>query len=349
MTFIGPDDHRWQDLLRRTRHDVYHLPQYAELEGERLEGRPLAFYTEVDQTEVLIPFVQRALAGMPGLSDLVSPYGYPGPLAAAARRGGTVPWETVFDGLREAMARERMVTAFVRLHPLLNGDLIDDARTVPGLRVEGPTVGADLAGADWDAILPRLRRDHRRYVRAAVRHGYRTHVDDWNLYPAFVALYLATMERLEADAQYFFSDAYFEGLRTQPLAPYTHLVCAVSPAGDVVAGSLFFACGGIVQYHLSASSAEHASIAPTKLVIAEALRWGSSEGYEVLHLGGGLGSKEDGLLRFKQGFGTFERWYATVRVVSDQDLYGRLGGRPGEVTEGFFPAYRAKELADAPS
>lgn len=349
MTFVAPDDGRWQDLLRRTRHDVYHLPPYVVLEAERLDGQPLAFYTKVDQTEVLIPFVRRALPAMPGLSDLVSPYGYPGPLTAGTSLVDSAKWETVFDRLREAMARERMLTAFVRLHPLLNLGLIDDAGAVRGLRVEGPTVGAELTFCAWDEMLLRMRKDHRRYVRALLRNGYAVRIDDWSLYAAFIALYLETMQRLDADEQYFFSDTYFEGLRSDGLAPHTHLVCALGPAGDVVAGSLFFACNGIVQYHLSASSAEHASIAPTKLVLAEALHWGSREGHETMHFGGGLGSKEDGLYRFKQGFGTFERRYGTVRVVADEDVYYGCGGGPKDLSEGFFPAYRAKELADARS
>ena len=38
--FIYPDDSRWRAALARTRHDVYHLPEYATLCGKHENGEP---------------------------------------------------------------------------------------------------------------------------------------------------------------------------------------------------------------------------------------------------------------------------------------------------------------------
>ena len=59
--FIYPDDSRWRAALARTRHDVYHLPEYATLCGKHENGEPLAFYAEAGDSVCLIPLLSRLL------------------------------------------------------------------------------------------------------------------------------------------------------------------------------------------------------------------------------------------------------------------------------------------------
>lgn len=348
--FVTTRDPAWSEVLTRCRHDVYHLPAYAGLEAQRLGGEAQAFLASIDGAEVLLPVVRRPVPGAPGRSDLVSPYGYPGPVATdPALLDRRAAWERLEDELRRAMRAEGLVTAFLRLHPLLNDGVAGAAERLDGLRLEGPTVSASLRPDENLAETElRLRDDHRRGVRKLRRLGFTTRLDDGSQLPAFEATYRATMRRLGAAREYFFDEAYFAALREGELGRCTHLISVHADDGAFAAGALFFRRCGALQYHLSASVEAHLKLAPTKLAILEAMRWGIETGGSSLHLGGGLGARRDNLFRFKQGFCDRESIFATLRVVADPDLYRRLGGADGDPREGFFPAYRApREALDA--
>ncbi|MCB1993133.1 MAG: hypothetical protein KDG49_16900, partial [Geminicoccaceae bacterium] len=75
-----------------------------------------------------------------------------------------------------------------------------------------------------------------------------------------------------------------------------------------------------------------------------------------VHLGGGVGGRDDGVLRFKTSFGPGRARFRTVRAVLDPDRYAALTraraaslGVAVQALEqtGFFPAYRAELPGDA--
>ena len=73
--------------------------------------------------------------------------------------------------------------------------------------------------------------------------------------------------------------------------------------------------------------------------------WAKQRGNRVMHLGGGVGSADDSLLRFKLGFSPLRHGFSTLRVVIDEPEYRRLVAAHGGVLDpesrsGFFPAYR---------
>lgn len=340
--FLEPHDPRWSGTLARARHDVYHLPSYAEAEAERLGGTATAFHRVQDGTEVLIPLVRRPVPDRPGWEDLVSPYGYPGPVTTrGAPTNDPAFWQAVFADMREEMRRASLLTAFLRLHPILNAPLVAVCGGSEGMRVEGPTVGADLEARDDEELLAGLSAGHRRYVRKLLREGFVPQVDDWSLYPQFIAMYHDTMRRVDASSSYFFPQEYYEALTRGELGRHTHLVTVQSREGELAAASLFFACDGLVQYHLSGSSESYQRLSPTKLVIFEAMRWGARTGHGRLHLGGGLGARDDSLLRFKRGFASFTSTFATMCVLAEPDVYAQLCGVSADPYGGYFPAYRA--------
>ena len=160
---------------------------------------------------------------------------------------------------------------------------------------------------------------------------------------AFMRLYGATMERLQADPYYYFGADYFEGIK-KALGTKLHL-CVVEIDGEIAAGTLFTEVEGLVEYHLSASDERFTRERPTKLLIHHARAWAKARGNRWLHLGGGLGAAHDNLFQFKAGFSTLRQPFRTWRVVTDEPAYLRLvrDVRPasdGQDRAGFFPEYR---------
>jgi hypothetical protein len=72
----------------------------------------------------------------------------------------------------------------------------------------------------------------------------------------------------------------------------------------------------------------------------------AARGARVLHLGSGLGGREDSLLLFKAGFSDRRHPFRSWRLVVAPELYRRLCDRrattrdAAAAPDGFFPLYR---------
>ncbi len=338
VALIGVDAPEWSELVRETPHDFYHLPAYARLCAAFDGGVAKALLVTDGSRRLLLPMLVRDLPG--GRLDAVSPYGYPGPLAA-----GTDGPSFVGDALREAtrsLRDEGFVSLFVRLHPLLD---LQAPEGVGTLVEHGETVSVDLtlpAEATWH----QTRRDHRHDITTGLRMGWRARMDeDWGELEAFKRLYAATMARLSAASRYRFDDSYFDGLR-RALGDRLHL-CVVEADGAVAAAGLFVEASGIVQFHLSGSDDAFSRPGPTKLMLHFVEGWARGRGDQTLHLGGGVGGRSDSLFAFKSGFSPLRHPFRTMRLVIDEREYRRRVAAHDATldpddTRGYFPAYRRK-------
>ena len=238
--------------------------------------------------------------------------------------------------LREA----GIISAFVRLHPLLNPVPPEGVGTIVH---HGETVSVDLT-ASTDELWDQMRLNHRRDIVRAVRLGFIARMDDdWTHLESFKHLYRATMARRSAAEYYYFDDAYFDRLR-DVLGDRLHL-CVVEKDGDIAAAGMFFETNGIVQYHLSGTSDTFRVVQPTKVMMHFIGSWAKDRGNHVLHLGGGVGGDSDSLLQFKMGFSPLRHAFSTLRMVVDEVEYGRLvAARDPDldprVRSEFFPLYR---------
>lgn len=333
---IGVDAPEWEAVLGEAAHDVYQRPAYVALCAAQEHGRPCALHVTDDVRTMLLPLVICSIPG--GGFDATSPYGYPGPVG----RGTDDPAflrVALVAGLQE-LRDAQFVSAFVRLHPLLN----PSPPTGIGTLVEhGETVSIDLT-LPSERLWAQMRRDHRHAIARASRLGFIAHMDEeWRHQAAFRRLYRATMARRSAMPFYFFDDAYFDGLR-DALGTDLHL-CVVERDGDVAAAGLFIATDGIVQYHLSGSDDAFRMFQPSKLMVHFVSGWAKERGNRVLHLGGGVGASNDSLMEFKTGFSPRRHMFETLRFVIDEQEYRRLvevrdPQLDPDARSGFFPLYR---------
>src|SRR3954451_10986821 len=113
---LDPDAPQWGKALSAA-HDIYHLPQYAVLDARLTGNSPAAFWYEQDGQHLLIPLILRDIPGS-AWRDAPSPYGYPGPISHAAPSDPDF-WEGAGAAFAETLRAGAVVTAFVRMHPLL--------------------------------------------------------------------------------------------------------------------------------------------------------------------------------------------------------------------------------------
>jgi len=337
--FIQPSDPRWSEALAAVRHDVYDLPSYLTLCAASEGAEATAFYAAEKGQYCLIPLLRRPLpahlGALGGWTDAISPYGYSGALFA-----GDAGWAArAVRAFGEACACRKILSVLVRLHPLLPAP--QPALDAIGVRVtHGETVWVDLTLSEAE-LRANMRNDHRAGVRRLGRDGFSVRVDDWTLYGRYVEIYRETMERLEADPYYHFPEDYFHLLR-ESLGPHLHLLSVLAPDGSVAAGGLFTEIQGTVQFHLSGTAECYRKQAPSKLMLEAAIVWAKASGNRILHLGGGLGAREDSLFQFKAGFSRLRSRFETWRIVCDAGRYTEMAravewrGEAGD----YFPAYR---------
>jgi hypothetical protein len=344
---------KWMEVLAQSfQHDVYHLPAYHGLAEERGEGEAHLFVYREDLYTIGVPLLLRSIDELPYLAqageewwDATSVYGYAGPVASHL----DVPASVVRNfqaALCEALTERRVVSVFSRLHPLI----VPQAGLLSGLGEcvpLGQTVSIDLK-QPVDQQYQQYRNNHKRDIRRARQEGVAcVHDEDWEYLDAFIEIYHARMKHIGAADYYFFEREYFGRLHDM-LGNHLHLFVALKE-GVVLSGALFTLCDSIVQYHLGGTCSCHLDLSPLKLIFDTVRIWGTELGVGSLHLGGGLGSREDGVFHFKGGFSKMRCQFKVWRVVVDQGVYQQLlehkrvwcKDKGLEITDNhYFPAYR---------
>lgn len=329
---LVPSDPAWAAFLATCRHDFYHLPGYVDLCARREGGEAVAVRLQDGAAAMLAPLVVRPVPGG-GWRDAGAPYGYPAPLLAGSPGPGQV--EAFLRGFARAGAELGLVSAFFRLHPLLELPAEPFART--GTLVDhGETVYLDL-DLPTEELDRQTRANHRADARKLQAHGYRVVLDDWDRLPAFQAIYDETMGLHQASDAYRFDAAYFRDLRAC-LGERLHLSVVLAPDGEPAAGGLFTRVDGLMQFHLAGTAQAHRRAGPAKLMLLHMRDTAKAWGVRRLHLGGGVGCREDSLAFFKQGFSRLRGRFSTFRMVLLPEVYRTLAG--DAAAGDFFPAYR---------
>ena len=140
--------------------------------------------------------------------DLVTPYGYGGPVILGCHEGHK---RDLIDGFassfREYCKANNVVSEFVRFHPIINN--ADDFGSLYRIEHIRNTVGTNLKdfGNPFDE---EFSKSARQCIRRALRAGVECRiVENPENLDGFKKIYYATMERNVADAYYFFDDDYF--------------------------------------------------------------------------------------------------------------------------------------------
>ena len=348
--FLDAESSHWTDVLSGMRHDFYHLPAYVRFAARwQGPGDPCAFVAEEDGHRFLVPLIIRPIASDlapdgPQRFDATGPRGYPGPLVALDPvRDAEGFLVRAIDALVETLRARSIISAFIRLHPLLPPPMAPLLQT--GVVVDhGHSTAIDLRLTS-EELWRQTNHGHRSRINKARKLGYVVRVDDdWSRFEGFVDLYQRTMSRLEADSFWRLSPAYFEDLRSG--IPGDLHLCVVEGGQELAAAALLTEVDGIVEYHLSGSADAHIHASPSKLLIDGARTWAKDRGNRWLHLAGSR-RPDDSLAQFKAGFSPLRFPVSSWRLITDTVAYRALTDRweashhvPADTADGYFPAYR---------
>ena len=335
---LDPDAAEWKDALQHAAHDMYHVPDYVVLDARLYGGTPTAFWYTERGRHLLMPLIVRDVPDS-DRRDALSPYGYPGP-ASDAGSDDTGFWDRACAELVRALREQRIVTAFVRLHPLLDTPVPVLSRFGTVVR-HGETVSMDLT-VDVEEMWRQTRSDHRNHINRARRAGTRVVFDDWSRLGEWVDVYHDNMRRVGAASYYFFTREHLTELHER-VGDRMHLAVAIE-GDEVVGGNTFFTYDGIATGYVSSTRRARNRYAD-ELLYDEVRRWCKNRGDRIFHLGGGKGGSDDSLFSYKAGFSPGRHPFHTWRVVTDDAAYAGLvrdrnpQADPADRTA-TFPSYR---------
>lgn len=196
--------------------------------------------------------------------------------------------------------------------------------------------------ASPELIWSNITSKNRNVIRKAEKNNVRIYNGRFpEIYKKFRDLYNATMDRDNAEAYYYFDEAFYDSVLND-LSENAQVFFAEKD-GVVIAASVMLAANGYMNYHLSGSRREYSSLAPTNLLLYKAALWGCTNGCRTLYLGGGVGSDEDSLFRFKRAFykGELNHFYIGRRIYDHVKYDELLQMRAATENPEYFPKYRA--------
>jgi hypothetical protein len=324
----------WNELVQSmSEYDFYHLAEYHQLDES---GKAQLLYFRNSNIVFAFPVIVREIEGTI-YKDIASVYGYAGPVSKKFNPDKT----TILQFQNELKAyfdKNNIISAFSRLHPLFQnqavllgnfGEIVDVNTTIGlDLTLPEPKQRSQYAHS--------VRNDINRLEREGIRVKKATTKKEID---AFVTIYQENMRRVNASESYFFSHQYFYDFLKS--IPSTLLLVYLND--ELISGSLYTACNGIVQSHLSATKEDYMSYSPLKYLWDKIRIWGVKEKMNYLHLGGGYGGQNDSLYEFKSQFSKQRFIFQTWRYIHNKAVYDDLVYQRYEKNipaTSFFPLYR---------
>lgn len=341
---------KWDAIVQSfQQYDVYYLSGYLKAFQLNGDGTPVLIYVELSQIRAMVVYMKRDVADekkLPDLShgqyfDLITPYGYGGLLFE-----GEVKKENILAVCNELInyyRSQNIICEFVRWHPLIQN--VEDVRGVLDVIDLGHTIHMDLKSKEiiWNNITSK----NRNVIRSAIKKGIKIeHSSDPALFEIFRYLYNQTMTKDNAEDYYFFPSEFYESIAKDLVGNYQLFYALLD--NKIIAMSIIIFANGKMHYHLSGSLTEYRTYNPSNLLLYEAACWGVEQGFKTFHMGGGVGSGEDNLFKFKQAFNRYSRnQFSISKIVYEQDIYNELVAYRSSIDCGFnpeskfFPLYRS--------
>jgi len=332
---------QWDNIVKTfENYDVYYLSGYVKSFFIHGDGEPLLFYCHDDLTRGINVVMKRDVSkderfrgkiDENTIFDFSTPYGYGGWLIEGENTEG------LYEAYEKWCFENNIVCEFVRFHPVLKNHVVASAYETVEL---GKTVMINLDSPEviWNNITSK----NRNMIRKAQKSGIKIYNGRYpEIYKVFREIYNGTMDKDEADAYYYFGEEFYESVLND--LPHNAQVFYAVLDEKIIAASIMIFANGRMNYHLSGSIREYSNLAPTNLLLYEAALWGSANGYKSLYLGGGVGSGEDSLFKFKKAFyrgDELNSFWIGKKMFNNEEYEKLVSLRDNIEREGFFPKYR---------
>lgn len=354
-TFTIDDPTGWDAAVAQyANRDVYYLSGYQKAFELIGDGRPVLLeWRGANNVSAICALMLRNIASDSRFAgkiadgewfDATTPYGYGGFIFNRSLAGEELEaaGAELLADLREWARENRIVSIVMRMHPVLRNAA--QAEAFMDVLHLGRTITLDLSSPE--VINANIISKNRNMIRKAEKSGVVIrHGKGMELLDTFKTIYEVTMQRDHAAAYYYFPRAFYESVHTH--LPQNHEIFYAEYEGRIISMAIMIYAGECLNYHLSGSLTEFRHLAAGNLLLKEAAEWGCANGLKTFHLGGGVGSGEDSLYKFKAAFNrNSDTEFALGRLVLDAERYNTLvelrkADGAFDETSRFFPLYRS--------
>lgn len=316
---------KWDKIIESfPQKDIYYTSAYARLSILESRNKAYLLYAVQANFRMCMPIIVADISlSEPFMDKLIpqtyfdaeTPYGYGGPLCDGDENGKAV--QSVFFEIREELARQRIVSVFIRFHPLLKNhekclDLYDS------IRYMHHTIFINTESSE--TIFNNLDSKNRNMIRKAKNNKISIQFDmGIKGLDEFRNIYRKTMDEHHAEIKYYFSDMYFNQMK-ELLRENVFLVNAYLEK-KIISSAIFFLYKPYLHYHLAGTHPSYRNLAASNLLLYEVSQWASQNGVRWFHLGGGI-EEGDSLFGFKKKFnknGYVDFWIG--RIIADKKAY----------------------------
>ncbi|WP_343089274.1 peptidoglycan bridge formation glycyltransferase FemA/FemB family protein [Methanocalculus natronophilus] len=349
MEIITEKD-EWNRVLTRFSNfnDVYFHYEYFKLFANHYNAKPEGLVWEDQHVCIfwshLIRGIPNTLNDTHNYFDLITPYGYGGPLIHYKNDDISKRTKSLQLFMRDYyhFAKENnYISEFIRFHPVLkNWETFSEGfENHISLHYNNDTVLIDLRN-DLDKIWQGIRKGHKYNIKKTKRENCEVKISENPLesdIDEFISLYYDTMKNNCASDKYFFAPSFIKDHFSSLFSVLVEVNCSEQLMG----ASMFIAGNSIVNYHLSGSKKNIKGVYPSETIIWNAIKWAKNNDFTYLHLGGGFG-ESDSLFNFKKGFSNTITPYYTGRIIFDDAKYREFSQfcTFNNAENTFFPAYR---------
>lgn len=342
---MAAESEKWNKTVRSFHdYDVFYLNEYvlAFRNENRKYGEPLLLLYENETDRAINVVFKRDVAKDEKLSgkipkaiyyDLITPYGYGG------FWGEIADYETLNATYNEYCLKKKYICEFVRFELFGNYYKYYDGEVEH--RTHNVIRNLDMS---LDEMWMDFKQKVRKNVKRANKNNLEIIIENTSDHLSeFLDIYYNTMERSEAEEEYYFSKAFYEMINQ--MKDNMMYFYAVSNEKIISAELVLYGSENCYSY-LGGTYKEYFELRANDFLKYEIIKWAKKKGLKNYVLGGGYGS-DDGIFKYKtclapEGIVDFH----IGKKVFDQETYKKLveiraQENPGCMESEFFPQYRA--------
>lgn len=309
---------KYIDYFSADKKDVYFKEAYCKLYNS-ISKKAKAYIYQEGQSIWLFPFLAEEIPSQKKYFDFETPYGYGGPITNS---NNALFNEYAFSNFLNEMKGNNFIAGFVRFHPIIgNVDLLE--RLIPVFH-NRDTISVDLSLNEDDIWNKEIHAKNRNVIRKAKNNGLIFLADyEFKYLKDFIRLYSKTMQKVNADDFYRFSDNYFLDLKNS-LANNSFLATAWID-DNLISAAIIMYDDIFSHYHLSGSDINYFHQSPNNFMLWETILELKRKGINTFHLGGGRSNNpNDKLFDFKKKFSPHLNKFFVGNIIFNHEKYTKI-------------------------
>ncbi|MFT9494667.1 lipid II:glycine glycyltransferase FemX [Anaerosolibacter sp.] len=310
----------WNNTLNRLpldKRDIFFTSEYYKMHELNGEGKGCCFVYEDENGIGIYPFLMNKIEDYnltQDYYDIETAYGYGGPITSHDGEIFARKFEQAFINFCQ---NHNIVAEFMRFHPIIENERIfnDNIDIIHNRTI----VYLDLNRTIEEIWNEDITSKNRNMIRKAEKSNLTiTHNRDFK---TFKSIYFETMDKLGADAYYYFSDNYYTMMENDR----HYYLMNVMKEDRTIASAVFMKFQKYFHYHLAGSLKEYLKYAPNNFLMWEAIKFAHDSGAKYFHLGGGRTTDMmDPLFKYKSSFSRRTANFYIGKRVHNSRIYEEL-------------------------